>query len=53
MRMKQLLLENEVKEGACTSVYTVYVDKKKIGEHLRMDEALRLINMIESGEVHV
>ena len=51
--MKQLILENEVKEGTGTSVYTVYLDKKKKGEHLRMDEALHLIDMIESGEVHV
>lgn len=31
--------------------YTVYVDSKKFAEHLRFDEVIRIIKMIEeSGE---
>lgn len=30
--------------------YTVYVDHEKFAEHLRFDEVIRLLNMIEERE---
>ena len=52
--MKQLTLKKEPPNQIFScSVYSVYIDNKKVGEHLRMDEALQFIEMVESGEVNV
>lgn len=46
MPYKNLSIEKEY-DG---TRFSVYVDGKKIGEHLRFDEAIQLTTMIENGE---
>ena len=49
----QIMIKREPDKLFDSYVYAVYADSKKIGEHLKMDEALHLIEMVESGEVNV
>ena len=50
-KITSLMIESETNPDT----YSVYVNKKKIGEHLRFEEALHLMDMVENmkGEVMV
>ena len=57
VKYKQITFEKEngvKKPSDKDDRYTVYVDNNKFGEHLRFDELIRLLGMIEeSGEGNV
>lgn len=42
----------EIKREPDSNIFSVYVDGKKIGEHLTFAETIELTNMVENGEVH-
>lgn len=48
-KITSMMIESETNPDT----YSVYVNKKKIGEHLRFEEALHLMDMVENGEVNV
>ena len=42
----------EIKREPDTEIFSVFVDGKKIGEHLTFTETIELTNMVENGEVN-
>lgn len=50
MPYKKLVIEKENNSGFGEDRHSVYLDGKKVGEHLRFEEAIEFLKMMEEKE---